>query len=68
MHPVDTLGILPLLQSQWELTHATDQRIGGLMMWVPACFVYLTVILVITKRWLSEAHQMRPTEGSRGIG
>lgn len=54
MHPVDTLGIMPLLHHQWQLTHAADQQLGGLMMWIPACMVYLASILVITQRWLAD--------------
>ena len=54
MHPVDTLGILPLLHGQWQMTHAVDQQVGGLMMWIPACMVYLVAILAIARRWTSE--------------
>jgi putative membrane protein len=40
LHPVDRLGILPLIQNQWGLTPAKDQQLGGLLMWVPACLIY----------------------------
>jgi putative membrane protein len=68
LHPQDRLGIMPLLQSQWGLSHAADQQLGGLMMWVPACMVYLTAILVITKRWLADGSvDVAAGEGSHGI-
>ena len=68
LHPQDPLGILPLLRSQWGLSHAADQRLGGLMMWVPACMVYLTAILIITKRWLADGSvEATARKGSHGI-
>lgn len=69
MHPVDALGIMPLLHTQWRMTHATDQQLGGLMMWVPACMVYLAAILLITRRWMAEgAIDVSTGRGSHGIG
>ncbi|HTW65452.1 MAG TPA: cytochrome c oxidase assembly protein [Bryobacteraceae bacterium] len=29
----------------------SDQQLGGLLMWVPGCFVYLTGILASVRRW-----------------
>ncbi len=67
MHPADSLGVLPLLRDQWQLTHAADQQIGGLMMWVPACLIYLVAILVIARTWLSEGEvQVAGKESSHG--
>jgi putative membrane protein len=51
LHPPDSLGILPLLRDQWGLDPARDQQLGGLMMWVPGCFVYLSAILWMLGRW-----------------
>lgn len=31
----------------------SDQQLGGLLMWVPGCFVYLSAILVSVRRWYS---------------
>jgi len=44
-HPVDRLGVLPLVREGWGLTPDRDQQVGGLMMWVPACLVYGAGIL-----------------------
>lgn len=54
MHPADPVGILPLLRDRWGLDPASDQHLGGLLMWVPGCFVYLTGILTRVARWYAE--------------
>jgi len=41
LHPSDGLGLLPLIRDRWGISAAEDQQIGGLLMWVPACGVYL---------------------------
>ncbi len=51
MNPIDRLDILPVIQNAWGLTPAVDQQIGGLLMWVPACLVYLGAILVLLGRY-----------------
>jgi cytochrome c oxidase assembly factor CtaG len=51
LHPVDRLGILPLIQNQWGLTPAKDQQLGGLLMWVPACLIYFCGIIGLFVRW-----------------
>ena len=53
LHPVDTLGALPLIRQQWGLTPEVDQQIGGLLMWVPSGLVYLSGILSALGRWYS---------------
>jgi cytochrome c oxidase assembly factor CtaG len=35
----------------WGLAPKTDQQLGGLLMWVPGCFVYLSAILSTMLRW-----------------
>jgi cytochrome c oxidase assembly factor CtaG len=55
LHPVDRLGILPLIHNQWGLTPAKDQQLGGLLMWVPACLIYFCGILGLLARWFGDA-------------
>jgi len=55
LHPVDRLGLLPLIQNQWGLTPAKDQQLGGLLMWVPACLIYFGGIFGLFARWHGEA-------------
>ena len=54
VHPVDRLGALSLLRDGWGLTPKVDQEIGGLMMWVPACIVYVVTILAMLRRYYRE--------------
>ena len=56
LHPVDRLGILPLIQNQWGLTPAKDQQLGGLLMWVPACLIYFSGIIGLLARWYGQAN------------
>jgi putative membrane protein len=51
LHPADSLTILPLVRNVWGLDPAKDQQLGGLVMWVPGCFVYLSAILWVLARW-----------------
>jgi putative membrane protein len=53
-HPVDRLGIMPLVRDRWGLTAERDQQVGGLLMWVPACLVYGAGILVTLGRLFRE--------------
>lgn len=47
----DHSTILNLIQSDWGITPDKDQQIGGLLMWVPMCLVYLSVLIVQLVRW-----------------
>ncbi|HWB93615.1 MAG TPA: cytochrome c oxidase assembly protein [Puia sp.] len=38
----------------------TDQQAGGLIMWVPCCFVYLTASMALLIRWLSKKEVLTP--------
>ena len=51
--PVDRLGMLGTIRGNWGLTSDKDQQIGGLLMWVPMCLIYLTAILAQLARWHS---------------
>jgi putative membrane protein len=51
--PADRLGILDTIRGDWGLTSDKDQQIGGLLMWVPMCLIYLTAILAQLARWHS---------------
>jgi putative membrane protein len=35
----------------WGLDPKSDQQLGGMLMWVPGCFVYLSAILSAVIRW-----------------
>jgi putative membrane protein len=38
----------------WGLTQASDQQLGGLIMWVPGCSIFLAVTLFTLGRAMSE--------------
>jgi putative membrane protein len=57
----DRLGILNLVQSSWGITSDKDQQIGGLLMWVPMCLVYLTAIVAQLARWFAHPVSHSPT-------
>jgi putative membrane protein len=40
----------------WGLDPKSDQQLGGLLMWVPGCFVYLSGILSTVIRWYGAEH------------
>ena len=43
------------LTNSWGLTPLEDQQLGGLIMWIPAGFVYLFAALLMFGRWLAHA-------------
>ena len=51
LKPEDQLGALRLIRDGWGLDTKSDQQLGGMLMWVPGCFVYLSVILGCVARW-----------------
>jgi putative membrane protein len=59
----DRLGILNLFQSRWGITPDKDQQIGGLLMWVPMCLVYLTAIVAQLARWFAHPVASAPVTG-----
>ena len=52
--PADELGITKLIQINWGMTPERDQQVGGLLMWIPMCLVYLSAIIVQFARWFAE--------------
>ena len=53
----DPFGMLRTIRESWGLTPDRDQQIGGLLMWVPMCLIYLSAIFAQIGRWFAE-----PTE------
>jgi putative membrane protein len=44
----------PLVPNPFGLDPKSDQQLGGLLMWVPGCFVYLSAILATVMRWYAQ--------------
>ena len=45
--------MLATIRSSWGMTPEKDQQIGGLLMWVPMCLIYLTAIMAQLARWFA---------------
>ena len=43
--------------ASWGLTALDDQQLGGLIMWVPACLVYIAAGLALFARWLRQSER-----------
>jgi cytochrome c oxidase assembly factor CtaG len=55
--PAGSPELMELIRNQWGLTHHVDQQVGGLLMWVPACMVYLGAILANLSSWYQVPEQ-----------
>ncbi len=52
LHPDDDYpGTLDLIRDRWGVSAAYDQRLGGLLMWIPGCSIYFVAILALLARW-----------------
>jgi putative membrane protein len=45
------VGLYPAYSGYWGLDPKSDRQLGGMLMWVPGCFVYLSGILSTVMRW-----------------
>ena len=54
LHPHDEYGALTLIRHTWGLSAVDDQRLGGLLMWIPGCSVYFVAILGLLAHWYSQ--------------
>lgn len=55
-NPVDRIGILTSLY-QSGFSPMVDQQLGGLLMWVPPCSLYICAILSVLCRWYAMEDQ-----------
>jgi putative membrane protein len=56
----DRLGMWETIRQGWGFTPEKDQQIGGLLMWVPMCFIYLGAIFKQIARWFGEVPSAPP--------
>jgi cytochrome c oxidase assembly factor CtaG len=59
---IDSFGMLPTIRVDWGITPERDQQIGGLLMWVPMCLIYLSAIMVQVARWFVESGSLATEE------
>ena len=57
------VGLLGTLRDDWGMTPMCDQQIGGLLMWVPMCMVYVSTILMQFARWYGTSAQTKISTG-----
>jgi cytochrome c oxidase assembly factor CtaG len=55
MQPSDRLGMLQTIRVGWGFSPERDQQIGGLLMWVPMCLIYLSAIFAQMARWFASS-------------
>ena len=53
LHPHASQDVLDLVRNGWGISAALDQKLGGLLMWVPGCSVYFAGILLELAKWYS---------------
>ena len=53
-HPAGDPAVVTAIRERWGISASMDQQIGGLLMWVPGCLVYLTAIMAMFARWYAE--------------
>jgi cytochrome c oxidase assembly factor CtaG len=68
LHPPTTGGVLDLIRNDWGLTAAKDQQIGGLLMWIPGCGIYLAGTMALFARWYRSAETTRRNSHVTPIG
>ena len=47
-------SMLSLIRNNWNISAAADQQAGGLIMWVPCCFIYLSAAMLLLLKWFGE--------------
>ncbi len=55
-----------LIHQVWGINARNDQMAGGLIMWVPACFIYVTNIMFVLNRWLPVTETAEPVDKNQG--
>ena len=56
----DRLHMWETIRTGWGFSPEKDQQIGGLLMWVPMCLMYLSVIFAQIARWFGQATPSHP--------
>ena len=51
-------SMLSLIRNNWNISAAADQQAGGLIMWVPCCFIYLSAAMVLLLKWFDTRNEV----------
>lgn len=49
----------------WGLSPATDQQLGGLIMWVPGNIIYIIIVSILFIRWMQKQEATQRTEEAK---
>ncbi len=53
----------------WGLSPATDQQLGGLIMWVPGNIIYIIIVSILFIRWMQKQEaKQRAREAEEDVG
>jgi putative membrane protein len=63
-----TNNFLSIIRNDWKINAAEDQQIGGLIMWVPCCFIYLSASMVILIEWFEKKETIVQTGTTKLAG
>jgi len=50
-------SMFSLIRNNWNISAAADQQAGGLIMWVPCCFIYLSAAMVLLLKWFDAKNE-----------
>lgn len=60
-----TDNYLSIIRNNWKITAAQDQQMGGLIMWVPCCFIYLSASMIILIKWFEKKETIVQIENNK---
>jgi len=49
----------------WGISAATDQQLGGLIMWIPGSFIYIGIMSTLFIRWMQQQEAKQAAEEAR---
>lgn len=51
----------------WGISAATDQQLGGLIMWIPGSFIYIGIMSILFIRWMQQQEATQAAEEAKRI-
>lgn len=52
-HSMDQDVYLSMIRNKWGISEPADQQMGGLIMWVPCCLIYLSASMYLLVSWFN---------------
>jgi putative membrane protein len=57
LHIQDHFGFLNMIRNENGISAQVDQQMGGLIMWVPGCLIYLTASMYLLMKWFKQKNE-----------